>query len=108
MNKYEPKISIIVPVRNAARTLETTFEYLLNVEYPQAKMEILMADGESTDNTVQIIKDYQKKYSFIKSIGVAFVHGVQHLVYMHILPLSNGLNYIFHYLLNQQKRHHRF
>jgi len=70
MAKFEPKISIIVPVRNADRTLKTTFEYLLNIDYPIDKMEIILGDGGSTDKTVEIIKDFQKKHDFIKLVEV--------------------------------------
>ncbi|MBI4846388.1 MAG: glycosyltransferase [Candidatus Omnitrophica bacterium] len=63
-------ISIIIPVRNAERTLEKTFEYILNVEYPREKMEVIIADGGSTDKTMEVIKKWQKKYNFIKLVEV--------------------------------------
>lgn len=66
----QPFISIIVPVRNASRTLDKTFEYLMAVEYPRDRMEILIADGGSTDNTVEIIKNWQKKYPFISLVEI--------------------------------------
>lgn len=66
----EPFISIIVPVRNMERTITTTFEYLMNVEYPHEKMELIFADGGSKDRTIPIIKDYQKKYPFIKIVEI--------------------------------------
>lgn len=70
MAKFEPNVSIIIPIRNAERTLDTTIQYLLNIEYPTDKIEILLADGGSSDGTVKIIKSYQKKYPFIKLIEV--------------------------------------
>lgn len=66
----KPFVSIISPVRNAERTIETTIQYLLNVDYPREKMEIVFADGGSTDKTVEIIKKFQEKYSFIKLVLV--------------------------------------
>ncbi|MBU0744740.1 MAG: glycosyltransferase [Gammaproteobacteria bacterium] len=63
-------VSIIVPVRNAERTLEKTFEYLLNVKYPRDKLEIVIADGGSTDKTLEVIKNWQKKYPFIRLVEV--------------------------------------
>ncbi|HIE36156.1 MAG TPA: glycosyltransferase [Candidatus Omnitrophica bacterium] len=67
----EPFVSIIVPVRNMERTIGKTFEYLMKVDYPRDRWEIIFADGGSKDKTVSIIKDYQKKYSFIKLIEIS-------------------------------------
>jgi len=66
----EPFISIIVPVRNMERTIKTTFKYLMNAQYPREKMEIIFADGGSTDATVSIIKDYQKEHPCIKLVEI--------------------------------------
>ena len=62
----EPRVSIIIPVKNVERTLNIMFEALLAVNYPKDKMELILADGGSADQTISIIKDWQKKYSFIK------------------------------------------
>ena len=66
----EPFISIIIPVRNFERTLEKTFEYLMQAEYPRDRMEIVIADGGSSDGTVPLIKQYQQKYPFIKLVEI--------------------------------------
>jgi cellulose synthase/poly-beta-1,6-N-acetylglucosamine synthase-like glycosyltransferase len=66
----KPFVSIISPVRNAERTIDTTMQYLLNVDYPRDKMEIVIADGGSTDNTKIIIRKWMDKYDFIKIVDV--------------------------------------
>jgi len=66
----EPRISIIVPVRNAERTLEKMFTYLLGLDYPHDKMEIIIADGGSADATLTITKVWQQKHDFIKLVEV--------------------------------------
>ncbi len=66
-----PFVSVIIPVRNFERTIEKAFEYLLNVDYPYDSWEWVIADGGSTDKTVEIIKNWQKKYPFIKLVEVA-------------------------------------
>ena len=66
MASQVPFVSVIIPVRNFERTIEKTFEYLLNVDYPYDRWEWVIADGGSTDKTVEIIKDWQKKYPFIR------------------------------------------
>jgi cellulose synthase/poly-beta-1,6-N-acetylglucosamine synthase-like glycosyltransferase len=65
-----PFVSIIIPVKNFERTIEKSFEYLLAVDYPHDSWEWIIADGGSTDKTVPIIKDWQKKYPFIRLVDV--------------------------------------
>jgi len=65
-----PFISIIIPVKNFERTIEKTFEYLLNVDYPHQSWEWVIADGGSQDRTVDIIKSWQKNYPFIKLVEI--------------------------------------
>ena len=65
-----PFVSIIIPVKNFERTIEKTFEYLLNVDYPHDAWEWVIADGGSTDKTIEIIKNWQKKYPFIRLVEV--------------------------------------
>lgn len=66
----KPFISIIIPVKNFERTIEKTFEYLLNVDYPRDSWEWVIADGGSTDKTIEIIKQWQGKHPFIKLVEV--------------------------------------
>jgi glycosyltransferase involved in cell wall biosynthesis len=66
----KPFVSIIIPVKNFERTIEKTFEYLLNVDYPPERWEWVIADGGSTDKTIEIIKDWQKRYPFIKLVEI--------------------------------------
>lgn len=68
--KEFPFVSVIVPVLNAERTLDKTFEYLLKINYPHHKWEIVIADGGSRDATIGVIKRWQKNYSFIKLVQI--------------------------------------
>ncbi len=63
-------ISIIIPVKNFERTIEKTFEYLLKLDYPRDCWEWVIADGGSNDRTIPIIKEWQKKYPFIKLVQI--------------------------------------
>ena len=65
-----PFVSIIIPVKNFERTIEKTFEYLLGVEYPRDSWEWVIADGGSNDKTIEIIKNWQKKYPFIRLVEI--------------------------------------
>jgi len=65
-----PFISIINPIRNVERTIETNLKYLLDIDYPKDRMEIVFGDGGSTDKTIDIIRDWQKRYELIKLVIV--------------------------------------
>ena len=65
-----PFISIINPIRNVERTIETNLKYLLGIDYPKEKFEIVFGDGGSTDKTIDIIREWQKKYGLIKLVIV--------------------------------------
>ena len=70
MTSTTPFVSIIIPVKNFERTIEKTFEYLMQVDYPRDAWEWVIADGGSTDRTLEIIKNWQKRYPFIKLVEI--------------------------------------
>jgi succinoglycan biosynthesis protein ExoA len=59
-NLNYPFITIVMPVRNEARFIQETLNQLLTQEYPQNRYEILVADGESTDETREIVREISK------------------------------------------------
>lgn len=54
--KNFPKVSLLIPARNEQRTLERCIESALEIKYPH--LEIVVLDDNSTDNTNNIIKQY--------------------------------------------------
>lgn len=53
------KLSIIIPVYNMERYLQRCFDSVLNQNYPY--MEIIVVDDGSTDNSLLICREYEKK-----------------------------------------------
>ena len=60
------EVSIIIPVYNEKNFIGKCLSSLISNDYPKEKMEILVFDGGSTDGTLEILKNYQRKYFFIK------------------------------------------
>jgi len=56
-----PKISIVIPSFNKAKFIGLTLESIVSQNYPG--LEIIIQDGGSTDGTLEIIKEFAKKYS---------------------------------------------
>ena len=61
-----PKVSFIIPVRNEEKYIEDCINSLLSLDYPKDKIEIIFAEGKSTDKTHEILEKYAKKYDNIK------------------------------------------
>lgn len=59
--KRFPKVSIIVPAYNEEKTLKGTVYSLLNLDYPKDKLEIMVVDDGSKDNTLKVAKEFEKK-----------------------------------------------
>jgi cellulose synthase/poly-beta-1,6-N-acetylglucosamine synthase-like glycosyltransferase len=51
-------ISLLLPIRNEAAYIEQGLLAILAQDYPANSMEILIADGMSTDNTRSLIRDF--------------------------------------------------
>ncbi|MBC8507187.1 MAG: glycosyltransferase family 2 protein [Anaerolineales bacterium] len=54
-----PKVSVIVPCYNEQDTIHLLLESLLGQTYPQHEMEVIIADGMSTDRTREAIATFQ-------------------------------------------------
>ncbi len=60
MQNY-PKISFIIPTYNADRYLQRCLQSIFDLDYPPEKLEVFIADGGSTDNTLMIAKKFNVK-----------------------------------------------
>lgn len=60
-------ISVIIPVLNEAETIETLLNHLIDNASLQAISEIIVVDGGSTDDTINIIKKLDLKIVLLNS-----------------------------------------
>ena len=58
-----PLVSIIFPTFNGWQNTKECLESIARLNYPQDKIEIIIVDNGSTDNTLQKVKEFAKKYS---------------------------------------------
>jgi glycosyltransferase involved in cell wall biosynthesis len=62
-----PLVSIIIPCRDEEGYIGPCLDSILAGEYPQDRLEILIADGQSSDRSREILADYAAAH---RSIGV--------------------------------------
>jgi cellulose synthase/poly-beta-1,6-N-acetylglucosamine synthase-like glycosyltransferase len=53
-----PRVAVVVPCFNEGHTVRTTLASLCALEYPADKLEILVVDDGSTDNTLAVAQEF--------------------------------------------------
>jgi O-antigen biosynthesis protein len=83
MSNCPPFVSVVVPVRNAERTLADCIRSLLRLEYPATRREILIVDNSSTDASATIARGFpivhvsepRRGPSHARNTGIQRSHG---------------------------------
>lgn len=81
---FRPKVSVIIPIWNEGSAngerLRKTVDSLLGSTYPKDRLEIIIVNDGSTDNSLEIARSYRKHgvkvYSHKKSLGKTYAYNV--------------------------------
>ncbi|MDD4938192.1 MAG: glycosyltransferase family 2 protein [Candidatus Shapirobacteria bacterium] len=68
MNRQTLKASVIILNYFGEQIIEETIKSIINLNFPKDKFELIIVDNNSQDKSRKIIKEYEKKYSNIKSL----------------------------------------
>ena len=89
------KVSVVIPCRNEEKYISGCLDSFVKSKFPKEDLEILIVDGKSDDNTIDIVNEYSKRYPFIRLITnklqitpVALNLGIQHANNDYILIAS--------------------
>lgn len=63
-----PFVTVTMVVRNEGPFIARALEQVLAQDYPRDRMEIIVADGLSDDNTREVVAEYQAQYPFIQVV----------------------------------------
>lgn len=81
----QPLVSLLVAMRNEAAHIEECIQSILNQDYPEEKIEVLILDGQSDDNSVKIVEEViagKKKFHLLENAkriqSAAWNLGIQH------------------------------
>jgi glycosyltransferase involved in cell wall biosynthesis len=69
MIKPDTLVSIIIPTRNEEKFIGNVLDNILLQDYPLNRIEIIVVDGQSDDNTRNIVSEYSSKHNFITLIN---------------------------------------
>lgn len=67
IRKQPPRITVVTAVKNRINEIEQCVDSVLNEDYPN--LEYVIVDGESTDGTTELLREYEKKHPCITVIS---------------------------------------
>lgn len=99
-------VSIVMPVYNEERYIESCIASLLQQDFPKKQMEWIFVDGGSSDDTVPIIKHYMNKHPELiklydnpnKTVPYAMNIGIKASVGKYIIRLDAHSEYAKDYI----------
>lgn len=57
-----PSVTLLLPVRNEAKSIRESLMSIFNQDYPRERMEIIVVDGRSTDDTKAVVKKIKNEF----------------------------------------------
>ena len=74
MTQKNPLVTVIIPTYNYAHYIQQAIDSVINSDFPQDEIEIIVIDDGSKDNTSEIVAAYgdQVKYIFQENSGKAW------------------------------------
>src|SRR5438270_6107487 len=67
-SKSSITVSIVIPMRNEEKYIGRCLESILANDFPTEEMEILVADGRSTDRSKEIVAEFARSYPQIRLV----------------------------------------
>ena len=66
----KPFVSIVVAAHNEAKNIAVCLDSLLNQDYPEEKMEIIIVNDHSTDDTALILEEYEQNHKLFRVLSI--------------------------------------
>lgn len=71
-NRKFPSVTITIPVFNEEKSVVGTIESVLGLDYPSNKLQVIVVDDCSTDNTALAVKNYMKNTD-LKNVDFKYI-----------------------------------
>lgn len=69
-----PRVSVLIPAHNEAVVIEATLRSMIRLDYPKDKLEVIVINDNSSDNTGELARAIAKDYPFIKVLDTEPPH----------------------------------
>jgi cellulose synthase/poly-beta-1,6-N-acetylglucosamine synthase-like glycosyltransferase len=73
--KILPSVSVVIPVKNEGKLVGRLFDALRNLDYPKDKIEVIVVEDGSTDNTIAVCRQFENSYGKVKVLQRSFSNG---------------------------------
>jgi cellulose synthase/poly-beta-1,6-N-acetylglucosamine synthase-like glycosyltransferase len=67
---HEPKVSVLIAARNEEDNIIRCLQALVDQNYPKDKIQILVGDDDSDDNTFALVKEFILKHPHIELVSI--------------------------------------
>lgn len=75
---YEPLVSFVIPCKNESSAIAKTITKCFDADYPKNKLEVIVINDGSTDNTIDVLNELKKKYEKLIIIDWKINRGKRH------------------------------
>ena len=73
-SKEQPLVSVVVAARDEQAQMDALIQALLAQDYPAERLEFILVNDRSTDNTGQIIDNHSRKHTGIRALHIRTPH----------------------------------
>jgi cellulose synthase/poly-beta-1,6-N-acetylglucosamine synthase-like glycosyltransferase len=66
---FEPTVSILIPAHNEEKVIGRLLQRITELTYPKEKLQVIVINDASSDQTGAIAEDYKNKYLFMEVLN---------------------------------------
>lgn len=76
--EYEPFVSFVIPCKNEAGAIRETITQCFESDYPKNKLEVIVINDGSTDNTMEVLTEIKNEYHNLIIVDWKINRGKRH------------------------------
>ncbi len=69
MADHQPLVTVVVPCRNEGKWIGRCLQSIVDNDYPQDRLEVLVVDGMSNDETRQVIESFTARHPLVRLVS---------------------------------------